>query len=68
MDMATDLRARMAINRKTVAEVATMVGRTTTTVTGYRTGQRPIPLDVAQVLYANDLLSRESLLGEQGAA
>ncbi|MCW2922274.1 MAG: hypothetical protein JWL76_2148 [Thermoleophilia bacterium] len=63
MDMAADLRARMAARLVTVAEVAGLVGRTPMQVSRYRTGVTPIPLDVAQKLYRAELLSEESLMG-----
>ncbi len=63
MDMAAELRGRMASRRISVADVATMVGRTPVQVSRYRTAQTPIPLDVAQLLYQNDLLPLEALLG-----
>lgn len=64
MDMAADLRSRMAAQQRQVAEVARMIGRTTTTVSRYRSGDQPIPLEVARHLYREGLLSAESLLGD----
>ena len=63
MDMATELRSRMAARQVSVADVATLVGRTPVQVSRYRTGQTPIPLDVAQKLLSADLLSADSILG-----
>lgn len=68
MDMATDLRARMAAKQLTVDEVARMVGRNRPTVSRYRNGHQAIPLEVARVLLANGLLSPESILGPGAAA
>lgn len=68
MDMAADLRSQMAVQKRTVAEVATMLGRTPTTVSRYRTGDAPIPLDVARALYHRGLLSADSILGAEAAA
>ena len=65
MDMAAELRGRMASQQVTVAAVAEMVGRTPIQVSRYRTGNTTIPLDVAQALYRNDLLPREALLGPE---
>ena len=62
MDMATDLRGRMAEARLTAADVAAIVGRTRVTVSRWRTGALPIPLDCARMLYANGLLSADSIL------
>lgn len=62
MDMATDLRVQMAKARLSAADVAAVVGRTRVTVSRWRTGALPIPLDCARVLYANGLLSADSIL------
>lgn len=62
MDMATDLRMRMAQHDVRVAEVAALLGRTVTQVSRYRTGESPIPLAAARVLHAHGLLSAESIL------
>jgi hypothetical protein len=69
MDMASDLRANMARHGVSVAEVAALVGRTTTHVTRYRTGDSPIPLDVARVLnqHTPQLLSDAAILGKDAA-
>lgn len=70
MDMATDLRSRMAVERMGAAEVAALIGRTRTQVSRYRTGEQEIPLDVARVLNRHGLLSDEAILGKpvSGAA
>lgn len=67
MDMAAELRARMAASQRTVAEVATLVGRTPVQVSRYRMGQTPIPMNVAQALHREGLLSAEALLGTDAA-
>lgn len=65
MDMATDLRSRMAAHRLGVAYVADLLGRSRKQVSAYRTGDAPIPLKVALVLNRHEpkLLSDEAILG-----
>lgn len=64
MDMAAELRARMAAKQLRVADVAALVGRTRAQMSRYRTGDAPIPLGVAQRLYHEGLLPAEAILGE----
>lgn len=68
MDMAADLRSRMAQQQRTVADVARLICRTDTTVSRYRMGHESIPLTIARKLYAEGLLSAESILGIEAAA
>lgn len=68
MDMAADLRSNMAAQQASVADVATLVGRTPAMVTRYRMGTSPIPLSVARVLNRAGLLSDAAILGKGEAA
>jgi len=68
MDMATDLRMRMAEQATTTAEVARLVGRNRVTVSRWRSGETMIPIECARVLYREGLLSAASIVGSEPAA
>ena len=63
MDMAANLRARMAERRVPVGEVARIVGRSRVTVSAWRNGHTAIPLWAAQMLHEEGLLDADVVLG-----
>jgi hypothetical protein len=63
MDMAANLRARMAERQVPVAVVASLVGRSRITVSAWRNGRTPIPLWAAQKLHEEGLIDADVLLG-----
>lgn len=67
MDMSTSLRVKMAERNHSVADVAEVVGRTRVTVSRWRSGAAPIPLEMARTLYREGYLHPEALLGERAA-
>ena len=66
MDMAANLRMRMAERDLRVAEVASIVGRSRITVSKWRNGH-PIPLWAAQKLHAHGLIDADVMLGADAA-
>lgn len=61
LDPALSLRVRMMLNDMSVTDVCQLIDRKRVTVSRYRMGQTPIPVDVARQLHDAGLLHPEAL-------